>query len=109
MGLTVTFHNPAYPDGYAFGIEGLGVLNNGEASEISEEQEQAFANATGATIAEAFENNEFATVEGDPTVSGPEEPTGTQPAAEPEEGEGEETAPEEGAEETEGESEGEPE
>jgi hypothetical protein len=100
MALTMTYHNPAYPDDYEFGVEGLGLFKNGESREITEEQEQAFVTSGRMLVSDAFENNEMFTVEGEPTVSEvpeeatPEEESGEE-AAEGTETEGEDTTTEE--------------
>jgi hypothetical protein len=95
MTLTLTYHNPDFPDDYEFGVEGLGQFKNGESREVSEEQEQAFVTANRMLVKDALEGNELFKVEGEAIVSEvPEEETG----GEEEEG----TATEEGTE-TEGE------
>lgn len=93
-GLTVTIDFPQYPPGHEIGVQGLGVVKNGESIEVGEEQEQAFLSVQGRTVKTAFEGAEGVTVEGEGTVAEPE------PQPEPEqegegEGEGEETKPEE--------------
>jgi hypothetical protein len=87
MTLTLTYHNPDFPDDYEFGVEGLGQFKNGEAREVTEEQEQAFVNANRMLVKDALEGNELFTVEGDATVTeAPEEPTPSEEEAPAEEG-----------------------
>lgn len=95
MGLTVTLDHPDFPDGYEFGVEHVGILKNRESKEISEEQEQAFVNATGTPMKDSFQEGGFIKVEGEGTVSEPEEQHGTQM---PEQGQPSEEATEEATE-----------
>lgn len=84
MALSVKIEHPAYPEGYEFGVEGLGTLKNGETKEITEEQEQTYVDTYGRGMKDAFSEAQFITMEGEPTVEAPEMPE--------EEGQGEEEA-----------------
>jgi hypothetical protein len=90
MGLTVTFENKEYPDGFEFGVEGLGLFKNGEAREISEEEEKTYFAATGYSVKTGFSNSANVKVEGEGTVSDPE-PQEDQPGQPGQEEEGQTT------------------
>lgn len=69
MGLTLKAEFPAFPEGYEFAINGIGVVKNGEVTEISEEQERDFVAFWRMSVPDAFESQDCYTVEGDATVT----------------------------------------
>lgn len=69
MALKVTVDNPAFPKGQEFDIRGLGIVVNGSATDITEEQERAYIAYTGKTVKDAFVD-ESLKVEGTSEVKG---------------------------------------
>jgi hypothetical protein len=78
VGLTATIDQPDFPDGYEFGVEGLGILKNREATEISEEREEAYAAAHGQLMQDAFAEAGNIKIEGSPIVTEIPEVHGTE-------------------------------
>lgn len=68
MGLTVTYEHPDFEDGHEFAVEGLGVLKNGEATEISDAQERMFISAHQTSVEDALKGNNAFTVTGTASV-----------------------------------------
>jgi hypothetical protein len=69
MGLTLKMEMDAFPAGYEFAINGIGVVKNGETVEISEDQERDFVAYHRKSVPDAFEGSGTFTVEGDATVT----------------------------------------
>lgn len=82
VGLTATIDQPDFPDGFEFGVEGLGMLKNREAVEISEEREESYAAAFGVLIKDAFAEAGNIKIEGSPIVTEVPEQHGTEFPAE---------------------------
>lgn len=68
MGLTVTYEHPDFEDGHEFAINGLGILKNGEATEISDAQERTFVSVHQTSVEDALKGNGAFTVSGNSSV-----------------------------------------
>jgi hypothetical protein len=68
MGLKVTYEHPDFDKGHEFSVNGLGILKNGEATEISDEQERTFVATNQASVRDALKGNGAFTVEGTASV-----------------------------------------
>lgn len=73
MALEVTVDHPDYPDGTEFGIVGLGVFKNGEAREVTEDEERAFVSFNQAKLGDMLEGNELVTYSGSPLITNVED------------------------------------
>lgn len=83
MALKLKVENKDFPKGHEFSVEGLGIFENGKEREVFAEQEQAFVDATGKSLKEAFADNEQFTLSGDKAKAFPVE---TEEASTTEEG-----------------------
>lgn len=52
--MKVYYENPDMPKGTEYSVSGLGILKNGESTEVSDDQVAAFEAATGRKIKDAF-------------------------------------------------------
>lgn len=77
MPLTVTFTNDAFPPGTEFSLDGVGVLKNGEATVLTEEQEREFASTNRVLVQDHLKDSEHYKVEGSPTVTSVEQVLGS--------------------------------
>lgn len=78
MALKLKVENTAFPKDHEFSVEGLGIFENGKEREVFAEQEQAFEDARGITLKEAFAEDEMFTLSGDKAKKAPvEEETAT--------------------------------
>lgn len=82
MALKVTVTMPDFPDDYEFGINGLGLFQNGKAREITEEQELGYYNEFGLSVRDGTKDTEYIKVEGTALVKGSDlpEPPSTESA-----------------------------
>lgn len=69
MPLIVTYTNEAFPEDKEFYVNGLGVLVNGVATEISEDQERAFILENRKTVEDVLSGDESYKLEGTTSVS----------------------------------------
>lgn len=68
MALTLTVDHPDFPEGTVFGIQGLGLFNNGESREVTEAEEISFASYYQMDPKEKLSQSALLTVEGDSTI-----------------------------------------
>jgi hypothetical protein len=93
MGLKVTYTHPAFPDDYEFDVYGVGLVTNGEAKELTAEEEQAAVGKLGMPVRDYLGESEDMKVEGTATVKAadippPPEEVETTQVIDPEEEEG---------------------
>jgi hypothetical protein len=72
LGYSLTYDHPDFPKGILFAIFPLGQLANGEATEITEDQERDFLSTHGMTIRDFFEDRDDVKVTGSPEIKGAE-------------------------------------
>lgn len=73
MALKLKVENKDFPKGHEFSIEGLGVFENGKEREVFAEQEQAFVDARGLSLKDAFKDDESFSLSGDKAAKAPTE------------------------------------
>ncbi len=61
---TLKVDHPEFPAGYGFQIGGIGVVNNGESYEISDEEAQAVEHDNGLSMAQMFKDNPYFVLSG---------------------------------------------
>ena len=83
MGYTVNLNHPQFPEGFEFGINGVGIVPNGGSTDVDEESERMFITQYGYTLEDAFKDNAVATVTGSSSLS-EDELTSLLPPPEPE-------------------------
>jgi hypothetical protein len=76
MALTVKVDHPDYSEGTEFGINGLGLFKNGEAREITEEEERAYASYAQVGAGDMLKQSDYLEVSGTPIVTDLEEVLG---------------------------------
>jgi hypothetical protein len=76
MALSVTVSNDQYPDDQEFEIVGLGAFKNGEAREITEEQEKTFVSLYQMAATDKLGEQDAVTVSGDSTIENIDEVLG---------------------------------
>lgn len=69
MGLTVTVTNEAFPPDTEFEISGVGLVVNGQPTELTEDQERAFIARNGVSLVDATGEGEASTVTGSASVT----------------------------------------
>jgi hypothetical protein len=79
MPTTLKFTNDAFPPDTEFGVEGIGVLKNGQAKELTEDEERAYAASTRSLIHESCKDSEMFEVSGTPTFTSIKDAIGIDP------------------------------
>ncbi len=69
MALSITVNHPDYPDGMEFGIQGLGLFKNGEARDVTEDEERAFISYAQTAPKERLEQSAFLDVSGSAIIT----------------------------------------
>lgn len=69
MPTTIKFTNDAFPPDTEFSVEGIGILKNGVAKELTEDEERAFAASTRSLIHESSKDSEMFEVTGTPLIA----------------------------------------
>ena len=72
MAQKLTYTHPHFPKGYEFYLMGLGILKNGEAVEVTEDQERSFLHTHGLALKEALQGNDNFKPEGTASLSSKE-------------------------------------
>lgn len=69
MALTVKVDHPDYPEGMLFGINGLGLFENGTAREVTEDEERNFAAYAQVGANDILGQSAFLEVSGSPIIT----------------------------------------
>ena len=72
MSLKVTYTHPGFDKNYEFDVVGLGLLKNGQAKTLSEEEEAMFVSMHGESVKDHFKGDEGFKVEGTSEAKGGE-------------------------------------
>jgi hypothetical protein len=80
MALTLKFQNDAFPPGTVFALEGIGAIKNGEAMELTEEQEHGFVAAHRILVSDSVADSDMWEVTGTPSVTSVKDSLGVDPA-----------------------------
>jgi hypothetical protein len=76
VAFSVTVQNDAYPDDQTFEVIGLGEFTNGQARDVTEEEERAFVSANQKPVDEAIGENQSVSVSGSTTIDNMDEVLG---------------------------------
>lgn len=79
MSLTAKYTNDAFPSDQEFGLEGVGVFVNGQAREVTEDEERAFVASNRTTFEEWVKDNESWEVSGSGYVTSVKDVLGVDP------------------------------
>jgi hypothetical protein len=80
MTTTIKFTNDAFPPNTEFSVEGIGVLKNGEAKELTEDQERDYAASTRSLVHETAKDSEMFELSGTPAFTTVKDAIGVDPA-----------------------------
>jgi hypothetical protein len=87
MALTVKVDHPDFPEGMEFGINGLGLFENGTAREVTEDEERNFAAENQVGAGDVLGQSAYLDVSGSPIITDLEEVLGVDvtstPSADP--------------------------
>lgn len=79
MTTTIKFTNDAFPPDTEFSVEGIGVLKNGQAKELTEDEERNYAASTRGLIHEHAKNSEMFEISGTPSFTSIKDAIGVDP------------------------------
>jgi len=68
MAYEVTVSNDQFPEGHEFEVVGLGLFKNGEAREVTEDQEKQFVSLYGMSVADRVGEQDSVQISGSPIV-----------------------------------------